>query len=177
MPMGQAWSRILTPYALKSLQEGYERLISDIEYDIDQLRKTGSLTENSNIVCYEYLPMRYFYRYTEGFLVKFLDCIKKVGWKLEQEKCLRLDSLAEELAASAIINATKLYAYRAGGNVWGRFEDLFFEDMDFLLLFDNRFDGIEETEFAEEMGYVNLAIADWFTPFRGKLDEEHENLW
>ena len=90
---------------------------------------------------------------------------------------MRLDRVAEELAAFAIINATKRYAYRAKGNVWSRFEGLFFEDMDFLFLFDNRFDGIEETALAEQMGFENLGIADWFTPFRDKLDEEHTNLW
>lgn len=43
-----------------------------------------------------------------------------------------------------------------------------FEDHDVLILFDPKLDGFEDPDgkAASQMGFANLGVADWFTPFR-----------
>lgn len=45
------------------------------------------------------------------------------------------------------------------------FIDAYFEDLDFEFLYDNAYDGIDETEVAEKLGISSLAFDDWFQPF------------
>jgi hypothetical protein len=40
-----------------------------------------------------------------------------------------------------------------------------FQDTDFGLLFDARFDGIEESELVEQLRMANQRFEDWFKPF------------
>lgn len=44
--------------------------------------------------------------------------------------------------------------------------DLAFEDHDVLMLFDARFDGIEDSDVGAMLGVANLHPKDWFKPFR-----------
>jgi len=37
--------------------------------------------------------------------------------------------------------------------------------LDFGFLFDNAYDGIDESEAAQELGMSSLAFNDWFKPF------------
>ncbi len=41
----------------------------------------------------------------------------------------------------------------------------FYQDTDFEYLYDNSYDGIEETELAQRMGISSLAFHEWFFPF------------
>ena len=45
------------------------------------------------------------------------------------------------------------------------FIDRYFEDTDVAFLFDDRYDGLDETEVAQMLGFSSLAFADWFLPF------------
>ncbi|MFF3878960.1 hypothetical protein [Streptomyces sp. NPDC001978] len=50
---------------------------------------------------------------------------------------------------------------------WDACSDDLFQDHDVLMLFDNKFDGIEDpgNDIHQSMGMVNLAPNDWFAPF------------
>jgi len=37
--------------------------------------------------------------------------------------------------------------------------------MDFAILFEDRYDGLDETEIAQVLGMSSLAFGDWFLPF------------
>jgi hypothetical protein len=41
----------------------------------------------------------------------------------------------------------------------------FYQDTDFEFLYDNTYDGIEETELAQRIGILWLAFHEWFPPF------------
>ena len=81
-----------------------------------------------------------------------------------------LSSLAEELAAWAIIEEAKRLLEEKSGeseaeNSFDDFIDVYFEDTDFLYLFENAHDGIEETQVGQIMGISSLAFDHWFLPF------------
>jgi hypothetical protein len=81
-----------------------------------------------------------------------------------------LSSVAEELAAFAIINQAKAnIEEEADGEAitdsLERFVDTYFEDLDFEFLFDNAYDGIDESETGQQLGISSLALDDWFKPF------------
>lgn len=83
---------------------------------------------------------------------------------------MALSSLAEELAAWAIINQAKSVVEEDEGeaaeeNAFDIFIDGYFEDTDFLYLFDATYDGIDEAEVAQVLGMSSLAFHDWFLPF------------
>jgi hypothetical protein len=71
---------------------------------------------------------------------------------------------AEELAARAIIQEAK-GRLEDRKNAFDTCIDLYFEDTDIAFLFDDRSDGLDETEVAQMLGLSSLAIADWFLPF------------
>lgn len=50
---------------------------------------------------------------------------------------------------------------------WDRFVQLAFQDLDFRLLYNPRFDGIEDPDFElnRYQGMANLSPEDWFEPF------------
>jgi hypothetical protein len=73
--------------------------------------------------------------------------------------------VAEELAALAIINQTRALIEededgQAIEEVLENFMDAYFE-----LLFDNAYDGIDESEVGQSLGMSSLAFNNWFKPF------------
>src|SRR5208282_1706491 len=48
------------------------------------------------------------------------------------------------------------------------FEEIAYEDADFMLLFQGSWDGIEESEIGEALGMANLRFQDWFKPFNDR---------
>lgn len=102
------------------------------------------------------------------FLRQFAVCIITVAWNLAQPLHLPLASVAEELAARAIIEQAKSVLEIAESNVDEAFETFingYFEDIDFEYLFEDEYDGIDETHLAQVMGISSLKFADWFKPF------------
>ena len=113
------------------------------------------------------------------FYKQFAVCLITVAWKLAQPEHLPLSSLAEELAAHAIIREAmarlEMEEEEEGAEEKGvqeekrepcdAFIDAYFEDTDFEILFEDRYDGIDETEIAKVLGMSSLAIGDWFLPF------------
>jgi len=69
----------------------------------------------------------------------------------------------------AIIEEAKRFLEEKSGedeaeNNFDDFIDAYFEDTDFLYLFENVFDGIEETQLVQVMGISSLAFDTWFLP-------------
>ena len=48
---------------------------------------------------------------------------------------------------------------------YGGFEDEVYQDLDFELLYQLRFDGIEDSPIGTELGMGNLHFDEWFVPF------------
>jgi hypothetical protein len=93
-----------------------------------------------------------------------------VAWKLAQPQRIPPSSLAEELAARAMIERAKAVlemgdSEYSGDEAFEAFTDDYFEDTDFKYLFDNYYDGLDETRLAQIMGISPLHFNDWFKPF------------
>ena len=166
MLMGQAYTKVLTPPEQQALQASCDILIDSI---FDDLQNVEQPEDVAHTMLGIYLPQRYLYQYTPHFLRKFAVCIITVAWKLAQPRHKILSSLAEELAAWVIIQEAKRQLEDETDveieNPFDAFIDTYFEDTDFEYLYDNAYDGIEETEVAQIIGLSPLAFHDWFQPF------------
>ena len=161
MSIGQAYADILTPREQQALAEACDWLI---DHAFDECERREKPQDVLDSVIGEYLPTRYVSRYTPLFFKKFAVCLITVAWKLVQSEHLPLSSLAEELAARAIIQEAK-GRLEDGKNAFDTFIARHFEDTDVAFLFDDRYDGLDETEVAQMLGPSSLAFADWFPPF------------
>lgn len=166
MLMGQAYTDILTPQEQQALQTSCDILIDNIIDDLPNVKKPEDVEDTMLGI---YLPQRYMYRYTPRFLRKFAICVITVAWKLAQPEHMMLSSLAEELAAWVIIQEARRQLTDESDeeieNPFDTFIDAYFEDTDFEYLYDDSYDGIDETELAQDMGILSLAFKDWFSPF------------
>ena len=166
MLIGQAYTDILTSREQQALQDSCNLLIDSLLTDLPNITKPEDVTHTMLGI---YLPERYLYKYTPSFVTKFLICIITVNWKLAQPERILLSSLAEELAVWVIIQeATRQLEEEMGEeaeNTFDAFIDEYFEDTDFEYLYDDSYDGIDETELAKMMGISSLAFKDWFLPF------------
>jgi len=153
----------------EALHDGSIVLIDTCLDDLGRIAEDESEMPDSTLV--GYLPSRYLPRYTQGFLHRFFVCMVTVAWKLAQPTYIPLACVAEELAAHAIIQQAQVSLDMHGHDPdMGVVYDLFFEDLDFEYLFDDAYDGIDETELARTMGMTSLTFDEWFVPFRGNED-------
>ena len=164
MQLGIAYRKALPASHRKALYAAAELLSDSIVDDLVALRE-GSWDVNGSYLA-GMLPPRYLPRYTPQFIQRFYVRLLIVIWKLGQRERIPLSCVAEELAAHLLIEAAGAAMEEAGEEAdFSAFEDELFEDLDFAFLYDNAYDGIEETAFAEMAGVTNLAFADWFTQF------------
>lgn len=166
MFIGQAYTDVLTPHEQRALQASCDILIDSVFDDLQNVKQPEDVAHTMLGI---YLPERYLYKYTPNFLRKFAICIITVAWKLAQPGHIALSSLAEELAAWVIIQEAKRHLKDETDeeveDAFDAFIDTYFEDTDFEYLYDDAYDGIEETEVAKLMGISPLAFHDWFSPF------------
>ena len=167
MSIGQAYSNVLTPRAQEALEMGCLWIIDHCFEDYNLLKDSGDV---ENTVLGGHLPQRYLSRYTPLFLKQFAVCVITVTWKLAQSESTTPSSLAEELAAWAIINQAKALTEEeedgeAIEEALETFIEVYFEDLDFQFLFEDAYDGIDETEVAQMLGMSSLALNNWLKPF------------
>lgn len=164
MAIGQAYSDTLTESEQKALQQACDVLIDDIFNTISDVHENKDV---ASTMLGDFLPPRYMPKYTLLFLRQFSVCIITVAWKLAQAQHMLLASVAEEIAAWTIIREAKAILEEDGKtqDPFEAFIDVYFEDTDFLYLFDNAYDGIDESEVGQMMGVSSLAFHDWFLPF------------
>lgn len=147
--------------------EDIQDLASVTASSIEELaRAVTSRFENTYMA--GFLPDRYIHQYTELFSKKFRVCVLAVAWKLRNPGQRLLACVAEELALYALIQQAEVLLDLDGeGADFKFFEGVAFEDMDFELLFDPQWDGIEDygNEHAPHMRFVNLRFDEWFLPF------------
>jgi hypothetical protein len=167
MTIGQAYTDVLTPRAQEVLSEACHLLIDQC---LDALQIIKEPEDIAYTILSVILPERYTYKYTPLFFRQFAVCVITVVWKLGQPVHRRLSSVAEELAAWAIVNQAKsLVENEEGGeeieDTLDDFRKIYFEDLDFLFLFEDEYDGIDETSVAPLLGMFSLTFDDWLKPF------------
>lgn len=158
--------------ALASLQ-----MIDELFSDLRLLNRKYSdevnvdiLIEDTMVLCG--LPQRYAHRYDILFTQRFLMAVADVssymtnGW-------IALPTVAHQMAFNLLLNNAEAVvdALTASDDrivpIWREIMDLaLFRDRDFELLYDPKFDGIENVKDSKAR-YENLNFDDWFTPFFG----------
>lgn len=155
----------------KYLSAGFNLLIDIVRQDMEVLIKGGSYLD-TQLCALNLLPSRYRHKYDLLFLKQFLNVVFTIAYKFNDKGCYwLLNSVAEELAMNAVIEKAKMSAEMHGEEVdLDELYDLIFEDVDFELLMDPSFDGIEDDqEFTSRNRIYNLSFKDWFKPFSVEL--------
>jgi hypothetical protein len=170
---GTSNPRALSPEAHDILRDAVDQLRDELREDIAMLREGGRFDET--IAVREHLPGVYARHYTSDLVAQWAGSVETVAHKLAAYPDTYLASTAEELAGhalltrcQALIDAREDELDEVGGldERFSEMHDLAFEDHYVLLLFDARFDGIEDSDIVERMGMTNLHVSDWFKPFR-----------
>ena len=112
-----------------------------------------------------YLPRTQTCRYDAQFLKGFARAIAVVGWKLDQLTVPHVGSVAEGLAAHALLREAEVFAIEHDLEldlepIWY----LLFAGTTILTLFDPSCDGSTAVD-GDQM--TSLAFDAWFTPFNG----------
>jgi hypothetical protein len=165
--------RTLGAAALGILRDAVDELRGELRQDIQTLRDGGRYDDTSAVS--EHLPAVYARHYTPELVAQWAGSVETVAHKLAAYPDTYLASTAEELSGHALIarcealideREDELDDPDAVREKFDLAHDLAFEDHDVLLLFDARFDGIEDSDIGEMMGMANLHVRDWFKPFR-----------
>jgi len=195
--VGRAYKDVLTRRERRTLAAAITVLIDEI-FEVIAVNDREESEEFALVSLEEHLPSHYQSEYTPLFQKQFIVSIFTVAWKLAQPKPMALSSIAEELAAWAIISAAKqqievdneleaedefdledeededLLAEDAFEN----FLEVFLEDEDFLLLFDAENEGIETSLVGQWLHMASLAFKDWRKPFTNEPERiAHPYVW
>ncbi|HEU5001568.1 MAG TPA: hypothetical protein VFW71_02160 [Actinomycetota bacterium] len=121
--------------------------------------------------------------YDAGFATRFLASTRALAARLERAQALGwsypcapfLTSVAEEMAMWAIIQEAYILANDASSpftqDEQAGLEEGCFEDLDFLMLFEQEKDGFADEEGpASQLGPASPDFASWFEPFRPGFD-------
>jgi hypothetical protein len=187
--VGRAYTHVLTRRERRTLAAAIELLIDEV-FDAIAM---GEQDESEQFALFSlnwHLPSHYQSEYTPLFQKQFIVCIFTVAWKLAQPKPMALSSIAEELAAWAIITTAKrqvesdndlaaedefhlddeedetLIAEYAFEN----FLEIFLENEDFLHLFDEENEGIQTSFVGQWLHMTSLAFEDWRKPKTSELE-------
>lgn len=152
------------------LMHASEIAIEELFEDIVDLRTgvVGRADDIDETWILSQLPSRfaagYSARFARQFLVALVDVTSRFtrGWE-------PLSCVAQELGLRVLLNQIEVMADLAVVTLddgWrGHLEDMFFEDVDYELLYDPAYDGIEEERDSQSPGMAPMRFSDWFVPF------------
>jgi hypothetical protein len=118
-----------------------------------------------------WLPPASLLKWTAGTVRMFIASLASVGLKMRLRGFHAPGSTAEELALHAMTRRALVILELGGANVaaaeehFHEWSDHAFEDTDHELLFDLKFDGIEDSPVASQARFANLRFDQWFLPF------------
>jgi hypothetical protein len=162
--LGVSLSEILPSDHQRALVAAAAVLCDEYFVDLASLARGIPFEQTS---MFDALPDAYLPRYTARFAEKFLASALTVVWKLRAPGLYDLSSVAEELALRNLVERAAFALSLEGvAAEFDAFEAVAFQDWDFELLFDARYDGIDVSPVAAQSGFANLRFAEWFTSFR-----------
>ncbi len=153
-----------------ALHQASYTLLDQCLQDLIEVEARGDRVTDGFLYSCGYLPRAQAYRYGIRFLHGFARAIAIAGWKLDYLMALELTSVAEGLAAHAILREAELTLSDQG--VVPDFEALWhalFAGTNILALFDPSRDGIDASATGRDLGRTSLTFDHWFTPFSGAI--------
>ena len=148
--------RTLSAAAQDILRDVAEELREELREDLATLREGGSYEHTFAVQ--QHLPAGFARYYTPELVAQWAGSAEELAGHALIERCEELiDEHADELDDPDGLREK-----------FSEVHDLAFEDHDILMLFDARFDGIEDhtTGIGAALGVANLHPGDWFKPFR-----------
>jgi hypothetical protein len=94
------------------------------------------------------------------------------------EKKFVLGNRAEEIVMSMVIDMAVEIASneRVAVDDYEDFREKYYEDLDFLFLYDLSYDGIDKSPIGKGLGIGSLEVKDWFEPFNAPR-KPHPFFW
>ncbi len=201
--MGQAYTDVLTIEQRDALHIACSVLTDNFFGDIIDLGAQDAEFADTDMGSYlpqRYLPF-YSLGFAKQFLVTFTTVCWKLAQpgrlmlsSLAEELALvvlleeaneQLDSMQEDIHVIELAEAEEspkaLLEEEGEDNseedgpfyVYWPFVESVLEDVDVMMLYDDQFDGIDQTELAEQMGLPSLSLEKWFVPFAERIDTEY----
>ncbi len=141
-------------------------LLDQCLQDLVEVEARGDRVTDGFLFSCGYLPRSQAYRYDSQFLRCFARSIAVVGWKLEHLEIPAIGSVAEGLAAFALLKEAELFAYEQELVLdLEPHRYLLFSGTSILTLFDPACDGIHAIDGDCS---TSLDFDHWFAPFRGE---------
>lgn len=171
--------RLLAEETKRAISDARDWLTDHLRMDAEALRRGVKFSEL--IILHDVLPACFAAHYTPELVEQVIKTVERVAEKLSSYPSTYLASTAEELAAHALIDEarsqlevsqdldTERFSEAQAAVADRELEDLHqdaFEDHDVLMLFDARYDGLETSAVADQLGMANLHPSDWFKAFR-----------
>ncbi|MER5558798.1 hypothetical protein ABT071_09315 [Streptomyces sp. NPDC002506] len=119
----------------------------------------------------EDLPERYALQYDVLFARRFLVTVIAMTTRFTNGSFHQLGCVAEELALKMLLDAASasldLFGLLDDGvkAALDAFAESVYEDADYMWLYDESMDGIDESPVGEALGIAPMSISSWFTPF------------
>jgi hypothetical protein len=109
-------------------------------------------------------PPAYVSRYDRPFVRRAIVAAASLGQKLSGPGWFDLASTMEEILFGTIMETVQ-NADIDIGDVFDDLEESAFQDLDYEMLFNAQFDGIENDAMREQYAFANLRFDEWFLPF------------
>ncbi|HZM81713.1 MAG TPA: hypothetical protein VFC19_38830 [Candidatus Limnocylindrales bacterium] len=153
-------------------------VLADEAYDDVEEHQDAPVDPSDDWMVFDRLP-RITWRMEAAWRRQFARAADDLSYDLErgkwplptctaEEMCLHL--AIEDAGALTESHRHQMLPEHDDDYAWDLCSELFFQDHDVLMLFDPRFDGIEdpENEINQRLGIANLRSADWFQPFNNR---------
>jgi hypothetical protein len=109
-------------------------------------------------------PPAYVSRYDRPFVRRAIVAGASLGQKLSGPGWFDLASTMEEMLFGTIMETVQNADIEIG-DVFDDLEETAFQDLDYEMLFNAQFDGIENDASREQYAFANLRFEEWFLPF------------
>jgi hypothetical protein len=109
-------------------------------------------------------PPAYVSRYDRPFVRRAIVAAASLGQKLSGPGWFDLASTMEEMLFGTIMETVQNADIEIG-DVFDDLEESAFQDLDYEMLFNAQFDGIENDASREQYAFANLRFEEWFLPF------------
>gem|GEM_PF-2676673 len=109
-------------------------------------------------------PPAYVSRYDRPFVRRAIVAAASLGQKMSAPGWFDLASTMEEILFGTVMETVQNADIEIG-DVLDDLEESVFQDLDYEMLFNAQFDGIENDAMREQYAFANLRFEEWFLPF------------
>jgi hypothetical protein len=168
---------ILTKNHIEYLMTALDIMLDDLKEDIITIAKDQNNRETTSL--WEILPPLGKASLDIILALKLLTTQLNIIQKFYTRKQIVLGNTAEEIMFYNAIEMAKELADQEmiDMELFDTYTAYTFQDMDFLFLYEYKYDGIETTEIGEQLGITSLAVSDWFKSFNNAKRKSHPVFW